>query len=223
LYTPPAKPIEHALPTQWGYSLPVWSAHTYINPTSEHVVHQAKYKGNPLAYSIQAEAMGAIIIKSILPVLPAHIEKVLLLPAPSSYMRTIARGYSHTKEITHQCLLYLNQHAPNIEWQQCPPLVQRTLYAPPHAHYGKHERLQSAEHTFKANYRVCTTFKKHIEKDAVEGNASPAIIMLDDVSTTGATLRAMAHIVLAHIPNTHLSACTYAYTPLAHTSFTANP
>lgn len=111
-----------------------------------------------------------------------HDQKYILIPIPLSPKRLRERGYNQVALIAKKVCGEL----PHIEYQD--DILERTKHSPPQTSLSKEKRVHNVTDAF-----TCTRTGSHILSNA-------HILVLDDVTTTGTTLREAAKALQTHKP-----------------------
>lgn len=145
----------------------------YTNPTVRALIHEAKFHNNARAQTL----LGTILAAHVM-MLPVR-ENTYIVPIPLSKSRKRSRGYNQVTAILHAACT----HATHM-----PPLADNILVrvrdTRPQTEIHRHERLANVADTFRA---------KHAD---IPQNAH--YILIDDVITTGATMRAARNALTTH-------------------------
>ncbi len=136
----------------------------YRTPLVQALIKEAKFKGNTKAQQLLSEVLREYLQDWLSDREGFEERKVLLLPVPLSKKRYRARGYNQTEEIVKRV----------GGWQHATHVLKRTRDTAPQTSLGKKERQKNVEGAFRAS-GVDSSF---------------LYIVVDDVSTTGATLSA---------------------------------
>jgi len=102
-------------------------------------------------------------------------QAVVLVPVPLSSQRQSERGYNQVQEILVRVV------APARVTLTLSPLLIRPLHTPPQTSLKRQERLKNVQAAFAVQSKVLKNLPEYVH-----------IIIVDDVSTTGATLIAAA-------------------------------
>ncbi len=145
----------------------------YKDPLIRALIWQLKYNGNSRASVLLGDALREEITLTIK-------KPRVIIPVPLSPERLRARGFNQVVQFAKVALSDLPQHT--LEEQ----VLRRHHRVTPQAHLSRTERLSSIEGVF---------YIDHPEK--IEGKD---LILLDDVVTTGATLRAARSALLKAKP-----------------------
>lgn len=144
----------------------------FKEPLVRALIHEAKFHGNAKAWSLLSLALAQYLKD-----LP---EGSLLLPIPLSNKRQRERGYNQVFEVAKRALSQTNQ----IE------LVQQVLFrsrnTAPQTSLSRKDRLKNLENAFQVRSPE-NIYNRHV-------------IILDDVATTGATLKAAKRALSLHSP-----------------------
>ncbi len=138
------------------------------------LIHEAKFYGNDTAQ----ELLGKLLVKYIQR--NQYDSRLILIPVPLSRKRLRERGYNQVEHII--------DHASkiNTEIQKETGVLVRTKDTPPQTSLNREDRLRNVEGVFEV---------QHPER--IHGRD---ITIVDDVTTTGATLRAAKLALLPHSP-----------------------
>jgi len=131
---------------------------TYRDPKVRALIHRAKYARDPHAISLLGHALHTYLI--------SIQEQAIVVPVPLSRERLSERGFNQT-ELIVQAALSGTPHRIDTG------IVSRTRHTAPQTHLPRKERLSNLVGAFTATPTKMTDQR---------------IIIVDDVSTTGATL-----------------------------------
>lgn len=134
------------------------------------LVHRAKYAEDPHAIFLLASVLHAQ--------LSFEIEPWLLVPIPLSPSRLLERGFNQSERI-------LREAVKGTSHSVAPHLLTRVRDTTPQTHLSRIERLTNLS-------GACVV--PHAERDAVRG---ADLVLVDDVSTTGATFTEARRALLA--------------------------
>jgi ComF family protein len=140
----------------------VISLSDFHDPTVRALIHEAKFHGNKKAFSLLAELF-------LMHVEYRHPIYDLVIPIPLSRARRRSRGYNQVSEV-----LRLAMREMSLPFEE-KPLV-RVRNTRPQTDLAKHERLTNLHGAFRVTDPARVAGKR--------------ILIVDDVSTTGATLQA---------------------------------
>lgn len=154
----------------------------FSEPSVRATLHEAKFKHNEKAWQL----LGQVLAKY----LKHYPSETLLLPIPLSKKRQKERGYNQVAKIARQALPFLN-HIKLVEGG-----LIRLRDTKPQTSLKKKERQLNVEGAFGALHLRTLKDKN--------------VIILDDVTTTGATLKA-AQISLAAAKPTSITLVSLAH------------
>ncbi len=158
-------------PQSLGYGMSVSS---FSSPTIRSLVHEAKFKNNTRAQ----ELLSLLLLTHL--ELHTHLRSSLFVPVPLSKIRQRERGYNQVTRI----LEALHLELPGITIDET--VLRRARHTRPQTELKKQERLTNMDGAFVCNH-----------PEAVRGKH---IVLIDDVSTTGATLQAGENALIPHRP-----------------------
>lgn len=138
------------------------------------LIHEAKFHMNMRAWKLLGDMCASYLKKHGL-----H-ERVLLVPIPLSRERLRRRGYNQVEQVLREVQTQL----PGLKLET--DLLTRTRETRPQTELARAERLKNVAHAFKVS-----------NPETVHG---AHIILVDDVTTTGATLHAAKASLLLHAP-----------------------
>lgn len=145
----------------------------YQDPTVRALIHLAKFQYHARAQRLLAHALQLHLKQAAT---TAH----WLVPVPLSRRRWRERGYNQVHEVAKRA-------APAVPTcTLVPKLLQRTRHTRPQTELARADRLSNLTNAFRCRPQSAT---------------SPAIIILDDVCTTGSTLRAAHNACKHRYPN----------------------
>ena len=165
------------LPFQIGKYEDINFCARYTNPLVAASIRENKFFHNERA----AKLLSACLTKF----LEKHKEKMIIIPIPLSKERLKERGHNQVETIALH-----TKHEVRSE------LLEKILHTPPQTSLNRKSRLRNLEKAF-----VC---KKPKELEALQ---NCMIILLDDVVTTGATLKAARASLAPHIHPTSTLIC----------------
>lgn len=137
-------------------------------PLVRALIHEAKFRGNPRAVTLLAELLAQHFGTTV----PAEnaAQCPVLIPIPLSPKRLRERGYNQVTRVAHEAA----RHAQNIILRE--DLLARTRHTPPQTSLTRAERHHNLSGAFTAKSGDLPLHTR--------------LILLDDVATTTATLRA---------------------------------
>lgn len=112
------------------------------------------------------------------------IQADLLIPVPLHWTRYAKRGYNQA----HEMAKVIGDHL-NIPVLQLITRKRRTQFQ---AHLAAQDRQKNVEAAFKISWWYTTSIKNYV--------AGKNIVLVDDLYTTGATLKSMAQLLTAYEP-----------------------
>lgn len=169
-----------------NYSIPVYAIGAYEGILAHMIC--AKQYGSP----VYARQLGALMAHASLGYQINQSGKNsffdIVTSVPLHWRRYAYRGYNQSEEIAVALIDILNkrQEAYNNQITYI-PLVKRMKHTKPQSESKAWERAQNVKDVFALNYRGPSLAGRHIT-------------LIDDVMTTGATLRAVAKELLALQP-----------------------
>ena len=144
---------------------------TYSDPRIRALIHEAKFKGNKEAFLLLGTLLSQYTKKL------EHIDYILPIPLSEKRMRT--RGYNQVAEVVRHAT-----YSPHTVVRT--DILVRTRDTQPQTELQRAERLTNVRDAFGVA-DVGEVTGKHI-------------LLIDDVMTTGATLRAAKAALLPHSP-----------------------
>ncbi len=166
----PARPGEQIVlsstPREW-LTMQTPDGLPYHDPRVSALVWELKYFGNTYAAEVAAPALA----ERVLGYISEEIGTPLLIPIPLHHARQRGRGHNQSEILCHALLPHLNgalEYRPNI--------LSRPIDTPHQQGLDRKERLKNVRGSMRATSAA---------KDRV-------CIVVDDVTTTGATLREAA-------------------------------
>lgn len=149
----------------------------FSDPKIRALVHLNKFHSNT-----NVQKLLAVLLSIYLKTLPP--KEYILIPIPLSKQRERTRGYNQVTRIAKQAMPYSKDACIHLRTD----IVIRTIHTPPQTSLTKSERLLNLHGAFIVP----------AGKGAVISGKN--IILLDDVTTTGATLREAKAALLLHDP-----------------------
>ncbi|WP_340005401.1 ComF family protein [Paenibacillus sp. FSL K6-0276] len=110
----------------------------------------------------------------------------LLVPVPVSDSRLMERGFNQAERLAD--VLSRRRKVPQL------PLLIRTHHTGKQSFKSRAERLADMKHAFSENPAVTTQFANWLKRK-VPLNRPLQIVIIDDIYTTGSTIRACAAII----------------------------
>ena len=147
----------------------------YREPLIRHLVQLAKFKNNKTATTLMGQILGDYLLEEISDgiLFSTPNQSIILVPIPLSRQRQRARGFNQSERI---CQAAQAELGGQIEIAN---LLTRPHHRIPQTKTtSRRERLANIKGAFSLNEKVA----KNISRQAT-------IIVIDDVTTTGATLR----------------------------------
>lgn len=138
-------------------------------------IHLIKFHHHPHALSLVSELLAVWLLALV------H-EEYLLIPIPLSAQRRQKRGYNQVESIASSALT----RVPHITL--CPHALERVRHTDPQTSLTREERLQNLIGAFRV---------PSAHHEVIRGRH---LILLDDVSTTGTTLKGARDVLKAHHP-----------------------
>lgn len=153
-------------------TLEVYGLSSYTDPRVRALIHEAKFYGNRKAFATLNTLFSLYLARHTHPV-------DIIIPIPLSRARLRARGYNQVLEILRTGM---NTNAPPIVTD----ILYRSRDTRPQTELTRAERLTNMRDAFGVAHG--------------ELLAGKHILLIDDVTTTGATLRAAKAALLPHSP-----------------------
>lgn len=144
---------------------------SYKEPGIQALVKRTKYQADE-----QAARQLAKHVDTFLDTLNEDYE---IIPMPVSYKRWRERGYNHIELICKHSV-----HKARVRSD----ILKKSRHTTQQTQVPKIERTQQQRGTFSCNPNTCHTLPKYA-------------ILLDDVTTTGATINAAREALLPHLPS----------------------
>lgn len=138
----------------------------YRNDDVRALVWECKYRKNPRALALA----GAFLADELLGIAAECVGKPVLVPIPMHKSRRRLRGHNQTEALCEAALQTLGEEA----FDYVPKALVRTRATAPQQRLPRHLRLVNVKNSMKASETL------------VRGRVC---IVVDDVSTTGATLK----------------------------------
>ncbi len=143
----------------------------FSNPDIRALIHETKFQNNTHATKLLGALCDLYFEKHL------H-EYDIIIPAPLSSRRMRERGYNQVYEVLRTL--------PHIRPYICTDVLKRSLHTTPQTELNRAERLSNIKNAF-AVQNPSAIFGKHI-------------LIVDDVVTTGATIREAKASLLPHSP-----------------------
>ncbi len=135
------------------------------------LIVEAKYKGNERAWHILAEALAAYLFEWCLEEAALSPVRFVMVPVPLGTQRKRERGYNQTERICAGALLHLTEVPITLDTA----LLVRSRDTLPQTSLGGRARRENMQGAFRTTSPL---------------DPSVTYIVIDDVLTTGATLKA---------------------------------
>lgn len=144
----------------------------YKNKTVQSVVHSLKYKGNKKAAALLADVLLNGLIEDLSEKMEWQgSEKVILIPVPMSKKRHSERGFNQTELLAET----LMERGGKDFFDYLPSVLEKDSKTRPQTSIkGRTERLKNMIGAFSLT-----------KSEKIKGRS---VVLLDDVTTTGATL-----------------------------------
>jgi ComF family protein len=141
----------------------------YRDPLT-YLVHRAKSVGG----IVEAEALGRLLADAVGTAYVSIAPPVAIVPVPLAWRRLVARGHN-------QSTLIARASARRMRLPILHSLCRRVRHTPPQAGLSRSARLRNLARAFE-----------------VRSPAPRSVAVVDDVMTTGTTVRALARVLRAH-------------------------
>lgn len=144
----------------------------YANKTVSALVWELKYYASPSA----AALAGEFLAEELLSIASEELGRPMLVPVPMHRTRRQERGHNHTALLCESALAHLGD-----AYEYAPDTLRRTRHTPEQQKLDRAARLQNVVGSMKASEQV----------------AGRVCVVVDDVTTTGATLAEAARALKA--------------------------
>ena len=166
----PPRPSERllqnlAVDDLYTLAYPVSGMLPYHDPRVTALVWEVKYRANKRALSLAGEFLS----QQIIGIAGEELGKPLLVPVPMHKNRRKKRGHNQTELLCTALLTYVDEHV-----EYTPFALVRTIDTQPQQGLERHKRLKNV--------------RGSMEVTDLEQVRERVCIVLDDVTTTGATL-----------------------------------
>ena len=154
------------------------------------IIHSLKYTQGNIAAKLLATLLTDFLITEFVENTLTPEKRYIIIPVPLSRKRQHKRGFDQIEKM----LSFTN--LPNtftIETN----LIARTRHTKSQTHLTRKERLTNVLNAFNIQQHSLLQKNAHY-------------IIIDDVVTTGATLKEIQRILLQHVPRAHISLCALA-------------
>ncbi len=155
----------------------------YKNPIIKELIWQIKYKKNQHAIKCASYALYKNLYSTK--------SNITLIPLPISPKRRRERGYNQTELIIDQIIKFDKEKVLKKNYD----LLIREKDIEKQTHKNRNERISNTKHIFKVNFKE---------------NLNDKIVIIDDVTTTGSTLKE-ARDELLKAGYTNIDALTIAH------------
>lgn len=155
-----------------GTELPTIALLPFADARVRAAVHEAKYHGNRTAFCLLGGVLGEYLLGLEC---EEGFSSAVLVPIPLSHERRSARGYNQAEELARSALRSFSEVGPRISMDTT--LLTRTRDTVSQTHLARWERRANLHNAFVAPHPVDPSF---------------TYLLIDDVTTTGATLEAAA-------------------------------
>jgi competence protein ComFC len=156
----------------------------YRNKEIRNAVWQMKYRANRKASRFFGQKMAKILIE-------CGLENYVLVPIPIHWRRRLERGFNQSEWLCKE----INNSQKNIKFEK---ILKRVIYSQKQSWNNRAARQKNINSVFKVKIK----FKKYL--------IGKKILLIDDVVTTGATLKEARQEILIH-GATSVRALTIAY------------
>ncbi len=161
---------------------------SYKNPIVRRALWEIKFRNNRIILKIVAKAVADRLLPTLSDLeIFCKNKKIILIPIPLSQKRRRERGYNQTAELAKEIIkaLYKIHQVSNIELNE--NIIKRVLHSEPQTKVrSRQRRLRNLQNAYQVE-------KPEIILDQI-------IILLDDITTTGATMTAAANVIIPHNP-----------------------
>ena len=154
-----------------GSDLLVTTLLPFHDPRVRALMHEAKYHGNRKAFEFLGEVLGEYLLEVGN---EEAFSKMILIPIPLSRARLRARGYNQVEKIVHSAIRQLGNGS-RVELRT--DVLMRIRDTATQTSLSRSKRKENLRNAFRVPEIL---------------DASSTYIVIDDVVTTGATLKAAA-------------------------------
>lgn len=156
------------------------AAWSFSDQRARALIHSLKYRGRTVVASVCADALAERLVEEVAErAMYRSFQNPLIVPVPLHPRRHRRRGYNQAALIARSVARHASINAPCVEH-----VLERIKDTPPQARIkDKRERLRNLVGAFRVQPRT---------QSAITGRD---IILIDDVATTGATLREAARVL----------------------------
>ena len=149
----------------------IWYTTSYSSPLVRALIIENKFHRNTRASDILGQLINSFVAQH-------NLQSAVFVSIPLSQKRQRMRGYNQVDNILHS--LVLTKHQP----------LHRSKDTTPQTQLERAARLHNMKGAFSVNQSVITTISQH-----------KTIVLVDDVFTTGATLKEARAALNPHLPD----------------------
>jgi len=163
---------------------------SYRDPLIRHMVWMLKYKGDRRVAELFASVLRDVLLEDLAEYALFSPKEVLIIPIPLSKKRQRERGFNQMELVASQ----LSSHIPSLFYE--PGVLRKIRNTRPQTELPKRDRLLNVRGAFSVARQ--------------ESIRERAVLALDDVITTGATLREAERVLReAGVKSIHCIALTH--------------
>ncbi len=175
----------------------------YKNPKIEKLIHVTKYKDSKRASEILAGLTYKGIINSINSnLININLSRTIFIPIPSSEKSIKEKGFNHLERIIKTIKVITSGDNQKINFIN---LLKRNNLnnEKRQATLSKIERIKNSENTFDVDLLILNNNSREEEFDK--------IIIFDDVSTTGSTIKSAFSVLKKYFPDKEIISLVIAF------------
>ena len=181
----------------------IFSVFDYGSPVVKQIIWRLKYKRSLELAEILAKPMHDLLLEELEDelIMTGQSHQIILIPAPLSPARFRSRGYNQA-EVLAQQIARLNP----TQFVVRTDIVKKVKNTPTQVSIrSRTDRLENLKGAF-APVNPTTVFK-----NSQRPSSGSIFVIIDDVSTTGATINEIRHLLHHHLGTRHLYGLVVAH------------